>query len=75
MSSGVEFDEDKFSFGAPSGQAARYGRATSSAGVPKMSAWLMKKGIVKSPMAAQIFLIGLILFNVIITYVAIKYFL
>ena len=79
MSSGVEFDEDKFNFAPPRapGMAGvpTYGRPTQMSNVPGMSAWLIKKGIVKTPAAAQMFLIGLVLVNAIITYVALKYFL
>lgn len=78
-SSGVEFDEDKLKY-AP--------RATASGGVytplnqygtpstdPRMVRWMIKKGIVKSPAAAQMILITLVIINLIITFIVIKYFL
>ena len=78
-SSGVEFDEDKLKY-APRSSASggsytplnRYGSPNTE---PKMVQWLMKKGIVKSPATAQIVLITLVIINIIITFVVIKYFL
>jgi hypothetical protein len=89
MSSGVEFDEDRLSYGvkprpdapnAPAGNlssadayaASRYANAGSQ---PKMIGWLLRHGLAKSPQTAQIYLIAIVVINVIITYVIIKYFL
>lgn len=82
MASGVEFDEDKFNYGArparpggiPSGGMG-YGRPAPASNVPKMAQWLIKKGIVKSEGAAQGLLLAVVIINIIITFVVIYYFL
>ncbi len=84
MSTGVEFDEDKISYGAPRQQT--YSAAPSSGAFggsqpgaminrndPKMVQWLMKKGFARTPGAAQGILIVVILINLIITYFVISY--
>jgi len=80
MSSGVEFDEDKISYGG----RPRYTNMSSPAGggyspisagnQPGMVGWLMRKNIAKTPGAAQGILIGLVVCNIIITYIVINYF-
>ncbi|OHA16625.1 MAG: hypothetical protein A3C79_01735 [Candidatus Taylorbacteria bacterium RIFCSPHIGHO2_02_FULL_45_28] len=80
MSSGVEFDEDKASYGgrppyAKQGSSFSGGNFSSgSSRQPKMVAWLMRKGIVKSPAAAQVVLIAVVVVNLVITYYVITYF-
>lgn len=85
-SSGVEFDEDNISYGAPRQQQTYSAPQTrgsfggpSQPGVminrndPKMVQWLMKHGFAKSPGAAQGILISLIILNALITYFVISY--
>ena len=85
MSSGVEFEEDVnvYAHRAPGSPAPRQGvpQFTSngryvppSAKEPPMVQWLMKHGV-KSPIAAQAMLIGIVVVNILITFVVIKYFL
>ena len=86
MSSGVEFDEDSFGYGAkrfPSskiggvgaGLPGNYSANSSAENQPAMVRWLMRKGIVKSPNAAQAILIAIVVINIIITFIVVKYFL
>jgi hypothetical protein len=76
MSSGVEFDEDKIIYrrpapgGSPSIGGGNPGRPSSG-----MAAWLIRKGWAKSNNSAQILLVVIVLINIIITYILIKYFL
>lgn len=80
MSSGVEFDEDALKY-APrpnmhtssgSYSVNQYGTPSTE---PRMVQWLMKKGIVKSPATAQVVLIALVVVNIVVTFIIIKYFL
>jgi hypothetical protein len=80
MSSGVEFEEDSFSYkpkprlsGGPAGSSP--GVPASVGNEPKMVQWLMRHGIAKSGTSAQVILIIVVIINIIITYVVIKYFL
>lgn len=80
MSSGVEFDEDQLKYAprantTPGGSFGAPGQFVTPNNEPRMVQWLMKKGIVKSPTAAQVILIGLVVINLIITFVVINYFL
>jgi hypothetical protein len=85
-SSGVEFDEDNISYGAPRQQQTYTAPSSSGSfggglqpGVtinrndPKMVQWLMKKGLAKSPGAAQGILVVVILLNALITYFVLSY--
>lgn len=76
MSSGVEFDEDKFSFGSPSpapGPVPSFsGYGQVSGNEPKMVRWLMSKGIVNSPAAAQRLLVIIMIINFIIAFLFIR---
>jgi hypothetical protein len=78
MSSGVEFDEDKISYGVKprySGVPQAGGFSYGQAEQPGMAGWLMRKGIAKTPGAAQGILIVLVIINIVITYFVITYFL
>ena len=84
MSSEVQFDDDQLKYahrpvaggGNSGGGFAGGGYVPGEGGnQPRMVRWLMKKGIVKSPAMAQGFLIGLVIINIIITYVVITFFL
>ncbi len=73
MSNGVEFEGDDylakrqaFQTNFPSG-----GSASSS----KLGQWLIKKGVVNSDKAAQGLLLAVVIFNIIVTFIVIKYFL
>ncbi|MEK7610123.1 MAG: hypothetical protein AAB470_03355 [Patescibacteria group bacterium] len=80
MSSNVEFEGDdmKYTMKSPSSGSAGSGfsgQSSSNDNQPKMVRWLMNNGLAKSPATAQGILIGVIIVNVIITYVLIDYFL
>lgn len=78
MSSNVEFETDKIAYPTRSRVSSGFVGNSNSFGAnnePKMVRWLMKKGIVKSPAAAQVVLITMVIINLIITYIIIKYFL
>lgn len=85
MAAGVEFDEDKFSY-APARPVARPGgygipNATFSRNVgmnagstePGIAGWLIRHGFANSPRAAQGIMIGVVILNVIITFIVIKF--
>jgi hypothetical protein len=80
MSSGIEFEEDGF---AKSYTQSQSSQRTSSYGINQsgysdsevkgMVGWLMRYHLAKSPQSAQLYLIGLVIVNLIITFVAISY--
>lgn len=81
MSSGVEFDEDKFRYGHPvrpatsgqfAGQQAPYSPSSDARG---MIGWLVRRGWVKSEGAAQGILLGIVIANMIIMFIVITYYL
>lgn len=71
--SNVEFEVDKIQYGTRS-NASSNNSFRSSNNDSKMVSWLMKKGIVKSPEIGHLFLIVLVIINIIITFVVVKYF-
>lgn len=89
MSEGVEFDEDQFGMkprpnyggqpgtsrpGMPGGmQNSGYQVPSSARNEPKMVQFLMRHGLAKSPVAAQVILVVIIAINIIITYVVVKF--
>ncbi len=88
MSSGVEFDEDSFNYGRPqqpkpgsySSSGSSYGAGPIASGLPfsarnepAMVRWLMKHHIAKTAATAQGILIGLVIVNIIVTFIVIKY--
>ena len=81
MVTGVEFDEDKFNFGprpgAPKAAGASassgYGHVVSASRVPAFSQWLIDRGIVKSPGAAQGVLIAIVVVNLVAMYLIIHF--
>ena len=78
MSSGVEFEGDNMQYskktGTPGGAGSgSFGNPGMNGGQPKMVRWLLKKGIVKNPGAAQGILVAVIIMNIIITYLIISY--
>lgn len=76
MSTGVEFEEDKIDYGVPrssSGQNNYSMKPGFNNGQSKMSQWLMDHGIAGTPVVAQGILIGLVIVNIVITYVVVKY--
>lgn len=82
MVTGVEFDEDKFSYAPrPSkpGMApapASYNNLQYASSRPSgMAGWLMSHGWAKSEKSAQGIMVGIMAVNFIIMYVVIKYFL
>jgi len=80
--SSVEFDEDKFGKPptppvvsptySPNIPNATFGNPGPRPGTPRMAAWLMRKGI-RSEHAAQAVLIGVVVFNIIVTIIIIKF--
>lgn len=79
MSSGVEFDEDKISYGKPrvtgsSVPGMAHMQGFSTAEQRGMAGWLMKKGWAKSPATAQTILIVIVVLNAILTFIIINYF-
>jgi len=85
MSSGVEFEEDSFSYKKPGQQGQpSFGRASpggyggpgfGAQNEPGMVRFLMRHGLAKSPAVAQGILIGVVIVDLIITYIIVKYFL
>ncbi len=81
MSSGVEFDEDKFSYGTPRPSSSsmpgvnNYGKPVyANSNVPSgMAGWLVRKGLVKSPNVAQVVLVVIVIVNALITLAIIKF--
>lgn len=84
-SSGVEFEEDAFAKNYPTFQTRSNPNALSYSNNPYgntsnntssgMAGWLIRHHIVKSSQGAQLLLIGIIIINLIITAVALFYFL
>ncbi len=83
MVTGVEFDEDKFSY-APRGQSrpgaapapASYNNLQYASSRPSgIAGWLISHGWAKSEKSAQGIMLGIMTVNFIIMYVVIKYFL
>jgi len=84
---GVEFDEDKFGYSGArmpgqntnptaTREQSYYAQHPGPTGnEPKMVQFLLRHGLAKSPNSAQVILIVIVIVNVIITYVVIKYFL
>lgn len=80
---GVEFDEDKISYGIPRSGTRPIGAPASfpvgfnqnniPADAPAMVRWMMRHGIVKSIKAGEVILIGVMIVNFIITIVVLKY--
>ncbi len=67
MSEGIQFDEDRAIY------ASRIQAATNKAGESGMVKWLMDKGYAKTPGMANGILIGVMIFNIIIAIVIIKF--
>lgn len=60
---------------SPSAQFVNSGYAGPGTNVSGLTGWLMRHGIVKSPQGAQIIMIGIVIINIIITVVALTYYL
>ncbi|MDE1975226.1 MAG: hypothetical protein KGI49_01810 [Patescibacteria group bacterium] len=80
MSGGVEFDEDRASYGGLkrpnfAGQAGGYGDSSAGPDGSGMVGWLKRHGLAGSSSAAQGILIAVVIINIIITYIVVKYFL
>jgi len=80
MSSGIEFEEDGFAKNYPQARSSQsvssysVNQSNYSGGEVKgMAGWLMRHGLAKSPQGAQLYLVGLVIVNLIITFVAISY--
>ncbi len=77
MTTGVEFEEDKLSYGdkprvgvSPAGPG---GGMPGSGNEPKMVKWLMRHGLAKSANSAQMILIGVFIVNIILIFIIIRY--
>ena len=86
MVTGVEFDEDKMDYSGFRSARRPDSGGTSSVPYPNMAprypvrasgmpGWLIAHGWVKSEGAAQGVLIAIVIANIIITYIVVKYFL
>jgi hypothetical protein len=87
MSSGVEFDEDSFSYSAkprvpgsvqgsqPNDYGGVPGYNTSNSNPHGMAGFLIRHGLAKSNNSAQIVLVAVVVLNIIITFIVIRYFL
>jgi hypothetical protein len=82
MSNGVQFEEDNFKFSSsqapkPSSNISLgYGRPSYDVPEAKgMTGWLVRHGLASGGNTAQVILIGIVVINIIITYVVIRYFL
>lgn len=83
MTSGVEFEEDNLSrsYGKTNSSAQGFSSSTNNyqgygeSDVRGMAGWLIRRGIVKSQQGAQLMLVGVIIFNLIVTAVFITIFL
>ena len=82
MGSGVEFDEDSFSYSkpnpnnsAPSGYTptSQMSQYSSQNNVRGMAGWLMRHGLAKSANGAQYILVAVIIVNIIITFMVIAF--
>lgn len=83
MSDKVQFEEDNFSFSSTkkTGVNSNSGNVSSGYGHPQyatnepkgMVGWLIKNGLAKSGNAAQFILVGFVIFNVILTFIIIKF--
>lgn len=78
MSSGVEFDEDKISYGIrPSPNSVTSSNVGGYSENPTnergMAGWLIKKGLANTPGAAQGILTTVVIVNIIITFIVISY--
>jgi hypothetical protein len=79
-SNGVQFDEDSFSYnrsttspGVNRAPVGNYNQPIPGGSERGMAGWLMRHGIAKSNNLAQGILIAIVIVNVIITYVVIKW--
>ena len=84
MTGSIEFDEDKINYGVPRsvqvggiGQFRGYNNSNLAnlANQPMFVRWLMKHGLAKSPATAQVILVVVVVINIIITFIVLKYFL
>lgn len=76
MSSGIEFEEDKFNYSSkPQPNVSQpFSGQMSSVESAGMAGWLVRKGWAKSPQSAQIIMIGLVIVNIIVTILVVLYF-
>lgn len=76
MSSGVQFDEDKFNYSSkPQPNVSKMNNGQSSSGGSGLSGWLIRKGFAKSENSAQVILISVLIINVIVTFLLIYFYL
>ena len=68
MTTGVEFEEDKLSYGDKPrvGTPGAAGGGGPTGNEPKMVQWLMRHGLAKSANSAQMILIGVFIVNIIL---------
>ena len=84
MSTGVEFEEDSFGHGpsaarpgasTPTYQYAPPGFQDSGNEERGMTGWFIRHHLAKTPQGAQMYLLGIVVINIIITIVALVYYL
>lgn len=80
MSNGVEFEEDTFGLKRPNQTASSGGGSSSYSpanntgdGEPAMVRWLMRRGWVKTHAGGQGVLIAIVIINIIVTFIVIKF--
>jgi hypothetical protein len=80
MSSGVEFEDSGYSGNysqvksTQGGPSYGIGQSSySSSEVKGMAGWLIRHGFAKSSQGAQLYLVGLVIVNLIITFIALSY--
>lgn len=80
MSSGVEFEEDKIQYGIPGRKSDVRGPIYGGYGKPgfaqppsRMVRWLISHGFAGSPFGANVVLFAIVVVNIIITILVIKY--
>ena len=86
MTEGIEFDEDKFSYAPPRAnvgmnagmnaapQYSGYGAPQFGAKESWMVRFLIKHGLAKSAKGAQMVQLGIVVVNIIVTVIVVKYF-
>jgi hypothetical protein len=76
MSSGIEFDEDKFNYSSKP-QPNRAGGTSTQSTYPQREAggivgWLIRKGWAKSETSANIILLVVVVINIVVTILVVK---
>lgn len=73
MTTGVEFEEDKSSYGGRPRVAPSSGMSGPTGEERGMIGWLIRHGMAKSSSAAQIVLIGILILNIVLIFLVVRY--